>query len=100
MDSKEQSKRLGQIIAKAWDDDAFKQRLLKNATAVLKEEGFEVAANLEVRAVENTEKVFHLVIPPKPSSRELSDDQLQMVSGGILSGFGRYATPKHPDPLK
>ena len=40
-----------------------------------------------MKAVENTDKIFHLVIPPK-ASRELSDDVLDTVTGGFDLGQG------------
>jgi hypothetical protein len=88
MNKEEQGKKMGRIIAKAWADEAFKQRLLANATAVLKEEGVDVPEGMEVKAVENSEKVYHLVVPPKQANGELSDAELAMVSGGYFCLFG------------
>jgi hypothetical protein len=82
MTKEEQGKKMGQIIAKAWADEAFKQRLLADATAVLKEEGVPVPHGLTVKAVENSRKVFHLVIPPKAPEGQLDDEQLAQVAGG------------------
>ncbi|WP_428563755.1 MAG: NHLP leader peptide family RiPP precursor [Solidesulfovibrio sp. DCME] len=61
MTKESQDKKLGQIIAKAWEDAVYKQRLLKDATKVLKEEGVTVPEGLEIKAVENTEKVSYMV---------------------------------------
>lgn len=82
----EQSKKMGAVIKKAWEDEAFRQRLLKDATAVLKEEGVEVPAGLEVRAVENTDTVFHLVLPARRVGAALTDAQLEGISGGEPGG--------------
>lgn len=57
---------LGKIITRAWHDEGFKQRLLENAAAALREEGFEVPEGLTVRAVENTERLVHIIIPDRP----------------------------------
>jgi len=81
MTNEEQGQKMGQIIAKAWTDEAFKQRLLANATAVLKEEGVAVPDGMTVKAVENSEKIFHLVIPPKQAG-ELSEAELASAVGG------------------
>jgi hypothetical protein len=40
----EQSKKMQQIIAKAWMDEGFKKRLLDNPAATLKEQGVEIPA--------------------------------------------------------
>ena len=82
MTQQEQGQKMGQIIAKAWADEVFKQRLLADATAVLKEEGVTVPEGVTVKAVENSEKVFHLVLSPKQAGGELSEAALCDVSGG------------------
>ena len=81
MNQEEQRKALGQLIAKCWADESFKQQLLADTMATLKAEGAELPAGLTVKAVENSDTVFHLVIPAKPRS-DLSDDDLQKVAGG------------------
>jgi len=82
-EGKERSKMMGELISKAWSDEAFKARLLSNTTATLKENGIAVPEGVTVKAVENTDKVFHLIIPPKPVPRELSDEDLNKVAGGV-----------------
>jgi len=76
-------KMMGELISRAWSDAAFKARLLSDTMAVLKENGIAVPENVTVKAVENTDKVFHLVIPPKPAGDELSDEDLRKVAGGL-----------------
>ncbi|MBF0497970.1 MAG: NHLP leader peptide family RiPP precursor [Deltaproteobacteria bacterium] len=62
----EQIKVYQKIIAKAWADEDFKQRLLSNPSGTLKEEGVEVPSGVEVCVVENTPTRQYLVLPPKP----------------------------------
>ena len=85
MSNEEQGKKMQQIIAKCWSDESFKQELLADPAATLKAEGVELPAGLTVKAVENTDKVFHLVIPSKPT--DLSDDDLDGVAGGYMGGY-------------
>ena len=85
MNQEEQGKKMNQIIAKCWADEAFKKKLLTDPAATLKAEGAEVPAGLSVKAVENTDKVFHLVIPAKPT--DLSDTDLDKVAGGFVCGL-------------
>jgi hypothetical protein len=66
----EQSGKLGAIISKAWTDDAFRKRLLADTAATLKSEGVEVPEGFQIRAVENSEKVYHLVLPARPQMNE------------------------------
>jgi len=83
-DREVQGKKLGEVIKKAWDDEAFMQRLLADATPVLKDHGIQLPAGMQVKAVTNSEKLTHLVIPPKPSTN-LSDEDLDKVAAGVTS---------------
>jgi len=83
MNQEEKGKKMGQLIAKCWADEGFKKKLLADATATLKAAGEEVPAGLNYKAVENTDKLVHIVIPPKPT--ELSEEELQAAVGGFTS---------------
>jgi hypothetical protein len=77
----EQARKYGQVVAKAWADEAFKQRLLAEPATVLREQGIELPDGLEVQVVENTEQRAYLVLP-KPPQGELSVTELDQASGG------------------
>ncbi|SDL52860.1 NHLP leader peptide domain-containing protein [Maridesulfovibrio ferrireducens] len=62
----EQQKQWAKIVAKAWADEDYKQRLLNDPTAVMKEEGIEVPEGVKFKCVEATEKQAWLVLPPRP----------------------------------
>jgi hypothetical protein len=79
--SEKHNKQLGQIIAKCWADESFKQKLIADPKAVLRAEGVDVPA-ANVRIVENSSELFHLVLPSKPAEGELSEDALDGVAGG------------------
>jgi nitrile hydratase len=51
-----------QIVARAWVDPAFRQRLLLDATAAARELGVEGFAGESVVAVENTDGVHNIVV--------------------------------------
>ena len=70
-------------IAKAWSDSAFRERLLKNPKAVLKEQGIEFPEEVECKITENTDKIVYLNLPKKPEGN-LSEMQLREVAGGLL----------------
>lgn len=76
--------RFGEIIAKCWHDAAFKKRFMSEPKKVLAEFGMDLPAGLDVKVVENSDKVMYLTLPPNPKtlSDELSDNQLDAVSGG------------------
>ena len=50
-----------QVVAKAWADPAYKERLLKNGTAACEEIGLEIPA-LKLVAVENTPQVHNVIV--------------------------------------
>ncbi len=81
----EQAKAYGRVVAKAWTDEGFKQRLLSNPTEVLRAEGVPVPEGNEVRVVENTARLTYLPLPARPG--DLSDEQLDAVAGGFTSGL-------------
>jgi hypothetical protein len=78
----ERARQWGQVVARAWSDEAFKRRLVTEPAAVLREQGMDVPPGVEVRVVENTATVAHLVLPPKPAEGELSEEQLVQAAGG------------------
>jgi hypothetical protein len=89
------------LVAKAWNDEAFKQRLIAAPAEVLKEHGVEIPAGVEVKVLEGrTEPEFGantvvLPFPPKPSAEALSEDELDRVAAG---GYGApYMGPIPPE---
>jgi len=72
-------------VAKAWADDALKQRLLSDPTAVLKENGIDVPEGVEIKVMESKTNLVHLILPPKPDSGELSMQDLEMRLAGSCS---------------
>jgi len=81
VDPSAHSKQLGAIVAKAWKDPAFASRLKSDPKAVLQEHGINLPKNTKVTVLENTDKVIHLAVPPRPSG-QLDDEHLKQVAGG------------------
>ena len=77
----DQQRDYAKLVARAWTDEAFKAKLLADPAAALKEAGIEVPDGMTVKVVENTDTVFHLVLPPKPDV-ELSDEDLEELAAG------------------
>ncbi|MBD0361280.1 MAG: NHLP leader peptide family natural product precursor [Coleofasciculus sp. C3-bin4] len=61
------------IIAKAWEDEVFRQELLRNSSeAIAKTLGAKLAENLEIRVVQETPNNLYLVLPVKPDDTVVS----------------------------
>ena len=74
-----------QVVAKAWQDESFKRRLLDDPAAVLKEHGIAVPAGVQVRVVEDTDQVRHLTLPVRTSDSQISEEELVQVAGGAYN---------------
>ncbi|MCX5829625.1 MAG: NHLP leader peptide family RiPP precursor [Deltaproteobacteria bacterium] len=53
------------MIAKAWSDESFKERLTSDPKAVLEAEGISVPKDVNISVVEQSEKQIYLVIPQR-----------------------------------
>ncbi len=75
----------GEVVARAWRDEAYKEQLLANPKQVLSEAGASIPDDLEIQIVSNTENVRYLVLPLAPTTRSgqpLSEEALDLVAGG------------------
>jgi nitrile hydratase len=50
------------VVARAWSDPAFKERLLTNGTAAVAELGFSGEQGQDITVVENTPKIHNLIV--------------------------------------
>jgi hypothetical protein len=82
MEPEERTKKINKVIAKAWLDEGFKKKLLADPNGTLKAEGVEVSPDVQIHIAEDTAKVHNLVLPLKPSTDEVSDEQLRSGGGG------------------
>ena len=83
----EQAKQWAKIVAKAWADEDFKQRLIDEPGSVLVEEGMEVPEGVELRVVEATEKQSWLVLPPKPEEGTIEEGAERLAAGPYGTSF-------------
>jgi hypothetical protein len=78
------------LLQRSIEDESFRQRLLEDPRAALEEElGARLPAEIQVRAVEETQDTIYLVLPSAPplggEAGELSDRQLEALAGGEVA---------------
>jgi hypothetical protein len=73
-------KQWGMLVAEVWADENLKQRLISDPASVLQEYGLEVPEGFELKVVEDTDQVRHLVIPASPAD-DLFDEDLTSSPG-------------------
>jgi hypothetical protein len=80
------------MIEQAWQDPAFKAKLLSDPKEAAAQSGIRLPENLQVKVWENSPTVEHMILPVNPASSELSDRDLEAVAGGGLSKGVQVAT--------
>lgn len=83
----EQRNALARLFVACWNDAELKARFAADPKAVMKAFDLKVPDGIEVKVVENTDRLVHITLPAPPkASGELSDDDLEDASGGFLVG--------------
>ncbi len=63
MDSKEARTIWGEIVAKAWEDDEYRNAFLNNPRKVLEEAGLELSQGVNIVPLEDTPELRHVILP-------------------------------------
>jgi hypothetical protein len=86
---KEGAELMTALVEKAWESAAFKDQLLENPMVAIKEfsgKDFTMPEGKKISVEDQTnESVIYLNIPAEPNINELelTEEQLEMVAGGI-----------------
>jgi hypothetical protein len=77
----------GQLMARAWDDAAFKRRLVADPAGVLREHGYELppGTNVRLQVVESDEQVQYLYLPCEGELPTNSSEAAGQVAGECLN---------------
>ena len=72
-----------EVIARAWEDEQFKARLLKDARSVVEElSGEKLPKDMKISVFQESATSVCLVLPKNPDE-ELAEEDLERVVGGI-----------------
>ncbi len=85
----QQSMNIEQIVARAWEDPAFKQELLNNPKAVLAEAGVEVPDNVDLKILEETPNNLYLIVPKEAVSETAVEEEKTVDA--LIARAGRDA---------
>jgi len=88
------------VLEKAYTDNAYRARLIKNTNEAIKEVvGPVIPAGVNFFVHENTTTTQHYVLPPLPAAKsaELSDVELEQVAGG--KGLPNLCVLRWPIPI-
>ena len=64
-------KKFGEIIAKAWADEKFKERLVQSPAEVLAEHGIVLPEGAQIKILQDTDTEKHFVLPSKPTAENM-----------------------------
>jgi hypothetical protein len=71
LEDADESQRIAHIVARAWSDAKFRERLISHPIDVFSEYQLELPSGIEeIRVVENTSKTMYFLLPAKPTSVE------------------------------
>jgi hypothetical protein len=65
-DKDRHARQYGELIAKAWSDNEFKTRLMRDPKAAMAELGIGTLPGVEIEVLEGSLKKAYFVIPPEP----------------------------------
>ena len=82
----ENRKKWAQVVAKAWQDPAFKTKLLKSPAQTLKEFGIE-GKGMTYKIVEASKDETYFILPAKPEGK-LSEAELRNIAAAASSMTG------------
>lgn len=78
-----------EILASAWEDDAFRAQLEADPASALREAGFPLPQGKALRVVREKPGTLTLALPAKPETGvEIADAELASVAGGGLRENG------------
>ncbi len=72
-DKKQNLVKYGEVVAKCWEDEAYKKRFLEDPEGVLSEAGFVVDEGVTYKVIEQPKLVKYLVLPHADAKEAVQD---------------------------
>ncbi len=79
-DKKQNLVKYGEVVAKCWEDEAYKKRFIEDPEGVLAEAGFVLDEGVTYKVIEQPKLVKYLVLP-----HEGTKDAVQAITKGFLN---------------
>ena len=83
-DKKQNAVIYGEVVAKCWEDEAYKKRFIEDPESVLTEAGFAVDEGVTYKVIEQPKLVKYLVLP-----HEDAKEAVQALAKGFLNQVER-----------
>lgn len=83
-DKKQNLVKYGEVVAKCWEDEAYKKRFLEDPEGVLSEAGFAVDEGVTYKVIEQPKLVKYIVLP-----HEDAKEAVQALAKGFLNQVER-----------
>ena len=79
-DKKQNAVKYGEVIAKCWEDEAYKKRFIEDPESVLSEAGFVVEEGVTYKVIEQPKLVEYMVLP-----HDDTKEAVQLLAKKILN---------------
>ena len=88
-----EKEKMGKLIADLYADSELKQNFLNDPQSMLKEKGFSIPDDLEIRVVEDTSQVKYIVLPYLKPGEKITSEELEARLSKSLGMPGLLGTP-------
>ena len=96
-DLQQGARKLASLADAYREDPDLRSSFASDPNAALSENGVDVLPNVEVRVAEDTDEVFHFVLPPDFNA-DVADEVLESIAGGSCGKGGERSPYSRPPP--
>jgi len=85
-----EKEKMGKLIMDLYADSELKQNFLGNPKSILKDKGFSIPDDMEIRVVEDTSKVKYIVLPYLEPGEKVTSEELEARLSKSLGILGLW----------